>query len=156
MPWPRVSLLPYEEFTLVSAHPAPVVLAKLAAATQPSPTSKTGLPRFNGAVTPQEFRLALAVTQPTLYLPLLKGRVEATSAGCIIFAKFSLFRSSQVLFGFGAGLGLFFTGLQIWVRVNYWHAGFVALLSLLFYAVGLVNFNMQKKNSFQLFTKTIA
>jgi hypothetical protein len=150
MPWPR--LLPYEEFTLVSAHPAPVVLAKLAAALRPS----EGKPRFSGAITDHGFQLAVAVTQPTLYLPLLCGRVEATSTGCIIFARFSLFRSSQALFLFGGGLCLFFTGFQLWVRVNYWHAGFAALLGLLFYGIGVANFNLQKKNCFQLFIKAIA
>jgi hypothetical protein len=154
----ELRLLPYERFTLVSSQPAGEVLAKLRQATQPRPDGSPApaLPaRFVGQVNAQNFWLTQRAAHPNLYLPVLRGEVAATSAGCIIFVQCTLPASTQVLLLFWLGVAAFMVVVYLFSRPNYSHAAFAFLMGGAFYTVSLANFNLQKKASRELLERAI-
>lgn len=50
---------------------------------------------FVGTVQPELFHISLKVTRPNSFIPLVKGRVEPTPSGCLIFMKSFLFPSTR-------------------------------------------------------------
>jgi hypothetical protein len=52
--------------------------------------------RFTGIVQPERFSISMRVTRPNSFLPIVRGRTEATQSGCLIFMKAALFPSTRV------------------------------------------------------------
>ncbi len=69
-------------------------------------------PLFNGKVEKDSFRLSLVINKADSFLPLIKGKVEPTPSGCIIFLDFTLFSGSVFFLIFWSVvtlvMGLFF------------------------------------------------
>lgn len=65
---------------------------------------------FTGYVLSDRFRVSLKITKPNNFLPLVKGTIESSSSGSIVFMTYSLFPSTKVfmifwlLFSLVAGL----------------------------------------------------
>jgi hypothetical protein len=51
---------------------------------------------FQGTVTAHSFQLNVRVIRPTQFQPVIKGRLEATSRGSILFLQYRLLPSTQV------------------------------------------------------------
>lgn len=47
--------------------------------------------RFIGWVKENRFRVSLKISRPNNYIPLVAGRIETTSSGCIVFVTYKLF-----------------------------------------------------------------
>jgi len=89
-----VTLLPghYETFVLVQS--LDVVMDKISKAT----TSRMLLQNqeanryvFTGWSKGERFRISLKITKPNNYIPLIVGKAEATSSGCLVFVTYKLF-----------------------------------------------------------------
>lgn len=50
---------------------------------------------FVGSVQPGKFSISLKVSRPNSFLPLIKGTIEPTQSGCLLFMKASLFPSTR-------------------------------------------------------------
>ncbi len=55
---------------------------------------------FNGRVGAEDFRLFLKIEKPDSFLPLISGKIEPTSSGCILFLNYSLFPASVMFLAF--------------------------------------------------------
>lgn len=68
--------------------------------------------KFNGQVDERSFRISLIVNKADSFLPLIRGQVEPTGKGSIIFLNYSFFPGSMFFIGLWTGitlaLGLFF------------------------------------------------
>jgi hypothetical protein len=71
---------------------------------------------FNGKVELDSFNLSLLVEKADSFLPLIKGRMERTPMGSILFISYELFPSSLFFLIFWTiasfGLGLLFIGME--------------------------------------------
>jgi hypothetical protein len=67
---------------------------------------------FNGTFEEDRFRVSLVIDKADSFLPLIKGKVESTPIGCILFLEYRLFPSSAFFLAFWSGvtllMGLFF------------------------------------------------
>lgn len=47
--------------------------------------------RFSGWVQENRFRISLKISKPNNYIPLVVGKIETTSSGCLVFVSYKLF-----------------------------------------------------------------
>lgn len=100
-------LFPFQEKTLVSSFTKKEVLSKIARRTklikgERVPTS----PLFNGYFKDGKFRLSLLVRSSQNHLPLVKGEIEDTSRGSIVFLRLTLFPAAKLYLIFFSVLAL--------------------------------------------------
>lgn len=155
-----ISPLPHATETLVVALPAPVVAQRLNATTTHSLRMQNAIRSrkilFTGYVFEDHFSIARKITRPNNYLPLVKGRIEATSSGCILFLTYTLFRSTKVYL-IGWTLLSILTGIfavYLYQEILIGSAAFG--LSIAIMAVAWANFNIQLKITRQTLQKVLA
>lgn len=94
-----ISLLPSYRETLVSSRSTKDVLQRLSVSTSSKPFLQPDEPEllFTGWVLDDRFRISLRTRRANHYLPLVIGRVETTSTGCILLLHYTLFPTIQLL-----------------------------------------------------------
>lgn len=55
---------------------------------------------FNGYIHDRYFQLSLKINKADSFLPLIKGEIESTEKGCIVFLNYSFFPSTEFFLGF--------------------------------------------------------
>ncbi|WP_200975441.1 hypothetical protein [Echinicola sp. 20G] len=113
-----VKYLPHHTEVLVSSMTCEEVITRLYHVTQEvdylsHPSSQSDNEQlFNGKVEETTFRLSKVVTRADSFLPLIKGNIEPTRTGCIIFLDYSLFPGSAFFMIFWSvitlAMGIFF------------------------------------------------
>ena len=97
-----MTLLPNHYETFVLTQPSLETIKKIRDAT----TSKTLVPghpsgaRFTGWVKENRFRVSLKISKPNNYIPLVTGRIEPTSTGCLVFVTYKLFPVTKMFLVF--------------------------------------------------------
>lgn len=145
-----MTLIPHKNETLVAPITALQAISRLSLVTQPASLNESkenpGI-LFIGHIGQSSFRISRKVNYPQNYLPIIRGSIEGSSRGCIIFIKYRLFFSSTLFFTFWTSMtfliGLFFT---IFSR-DYWYAAIAFSSGIANYTVTLLNFNKQVKLS---------
>lgn len=145
-------LLPALEHTLVSAYPAEEVMEKLISRTAaPDHAERTTLADFNGDFDGRYFSLSLVQSVGQNALPLVKGTVEETSKGSIIFLKLGLFPAARLFILGSSGMALLI-GLVFISLSSMTAAGIASLaLGVVNYAVLVENFHRKAKETIQVF-----
>lgn len=89
-----MTFLPYHYETFVLTQPSLEAIQKIHKVT----TTKVLLQnqegvqyRFSGWVQENRFRISLKISKPNNYIPLVVGKIETTSSGCIVFVSYKLF-----------------------------------------------------------------
>lgn len=155
-----MNLLPFHSETLVSALTKEEVLGHLIRVTREvnfldARTQQDSKVRFHGMIGQAGFRISRAIKRADSFLPLMRGEVESTPRGCIIFVKYSLFPTTILFLSFWSVVLLafaayYFVGLQ---NINY---GSICIgLAVLNYALGIFFFQRQVKASRELFHELI-
>lgn len=146
---------PVKQETLVLPYGLPEAEARLQMALEP-PDDNWGLPYpsqpqapFTGRISGPNFRISRSIRRPESFLPLLKGHLEATRHGSLLFIRYQLFPSTlgYLLFWTVVSLGLavlFFGSAQ-----NYLYGSIAGLLAGAQYLIALKNFLLQVKRSRQ-------
>ncbi|GAB4107841.1 hypothetical protein GCM10028791_02880 [Echinicola sediminis] len=108
--------LPHHTEVLVSSMTCEEVITRLDAVTKDvdylsHPLNDQGQ-LFNGKVYDHSFRLSLVVRRADSFLPLIKGKIESSHSGCIIFLDYRLFSGSVFFLVFWSiitlAMGIFF------------------------------------------------
>src|SRR5690606_15728115 len=81
---------------------------------------------FNGVVNAATFTLSLIITRPNSFIPLIKGKIEPTNSGCILFLRYTLFPSSVFFLAFW-GLICFLFALYLAFLEGRWLYAFFSL-----------------------------
>lgn len=99
-----IGILPQSSRTLVTILTPDEVYRRLAEATSGNLIVQNKVRarkvKFVGTVQPELFRISLKVSRPNSFLPLVRGRVEPTPSGCLIFMKSFLFPSTRIYLAF--------------------------------------------------------
>lgn len=94
-----IGILPQSSRTLVTILTPDEVYQRLGEATTNNQLVQNRIVAqkiaFVGTVQPEMFRISRKVSRPNNFLPLVRGRVEPTPSGCIIFMKSFLFPSTR-------------------------------------------------------------
>lgn len=100
-----MNIFPHHSEILVSSFSCEEVARKIAAVTKRVNYMDYGeysieSYRFNGEIDTKRFRLSLLIKRADSFLPLIHGKIEPTSSGCILFLKYTLFPSSIFFLAF--------------------------------------------------------
>lgn len=140
-----ISLLPSYEETLVLPRNVHDPYQRLAASTSNKPFLQPDeeILLFAGWVKPDRFRISLRTRRPNYFLPLVIGRLEESSTGCILLLRYVLFPTTRVL-------------IQLWTLLvilisamagNAYHKPLLGLMGIgmlvLVYLVAWANFRIQ-------------
>ena len=94
-----ISLLPTDNETIVLPRSGEDTYRRLLIST----SEKTLLQHdeiellFSGWVLPDRFRITLRARRPNHFQPLVTGKIETTSTGCILFLRYRLFPMTRIL-----------------------------------------------------------
>lgn len=102
---------------------------------------------FNGIFENDQFTISQIIKQPENFLPLISGKVEATSVGCIIFLKYRMFFSTNMFLGFWSVITFFMTLLFVIGYNNYLYATVCLGFGVVNYSIAIANFNVQIRKS---------
>jgi hypothetical protein len=156
-----IKVLPYESRTLVVTHSHEDVFYKIYNSLKPHEqvlidSRESANYRFNGTVSMSSFRISMRLKASNSFIPELRGEIEPTRNGCLIFIKYRLMPSSAffllfMLCFFGAVSGFLF-----WAKQDYL-ASFMVFVSLIStYGVALLNFNRLVKVSHKTFIEIMS
>lgn len=148
-----MTLIPHKSETLVLPITAPQVMSRLSSKTQPARLSESDPGQqkilFNGFIEHDSFKISRKVSYPQNYLPLIKGRLEGSSRGCILFLQYNLFFSSLMFFSFWTVMTLLIGMFFIFINKEYTYAIVAFASGAVNYTVTVLNFNKQVKLSRQ-------
>ncbi len=110
---------------------------------------------FSGWVKEDRFRISLKVNRPNNFLALIKGRIESTSSGSLVFLDYQLFPTTKLFVTFWLLFALLFTAIVSFQFSSTWY-----LFSGLTVAVGIYwitwsNFNIQFKIAREIILKIL-
>lgn len=136
-----MQLFPSHSEILVSSMSKEEVLQKLGKVTKninylDFEANKEDTYKFNGTIQEDGFSISLIIKKADSFLPLIKGRIESTKTGIILFLDYSLFPGSVFFLAFWSviciSLSALFsyfipkpelaTGIFLVGALNYWFA----------------------------------
>ena len=96
---------PNHSEVLVSTLSKEEILARLEMVTKSAnfldyDTVKNNGQLFNGTLEKDRFRISLMIKKADSFLPLIKGKLDSTPSGSILFLEYSLFPGSVFFLGF--------------------------------------------------------
>jgi hypothetical protein len=103
--------------------------------------------KFNGFFKKNEFRIFRALQAPQNFIPLVVGKIEPTSKGCIVFLKYKLFLSTRLFLVFWVSVCFFFTFFFLFYYQNTLLAIISLILGLLNYVIAVAGFRMHLKKT---------
>jgi len=149
--------LPFGRETLVSALSKEELLERLAAVTRG--TRADGLPElrplFYGKVGDHGFRLSRVIEKGDNFLPLIQGKVEATTRGSILYVRYQLFSTTRFFLWFWTGILLGFSLFFFLVSQQFLQGGACLSLMAVNYALAVFFFHRQLVPSKKLFQEVI-
>lgn len=154
----ELNIIPYYRQTFVSSLSQDEILEKIREATKEGINyreSATNRYEFNGATNENSFRLSRIVHQPNTFLPLLKGRVESTKSGSILFVSCQMFYTTKVLLVLWTVLPLLIFMLQLLMTNGYFYALLALFFGLFNYIVTVANFHRQRKISMETLNRVL-
>ncbi len=139
----------FKKETIVLPHKASDVAAKLWWVTKSPHIPRESGPTllFNGWVDEMDFEVSRIITHPENYLPVITGKIEATSTGTIIFIQYHLFFSTLMFLCFSSAFCLLFGVFLMALRHSYFYGGATLFLGLVNYTIAMANFNLQVRKS---------
>jgi len=88
---------------------------------------------FNGSLEKNSFRISLVINRADSFLPLIKGEIESTPSGSILFLEYSLFPGSVFFLGFWTLLTIILALIFVLLVSN----PYLAILSI---TLGIANY----------------
>lgn len=151
-----INLLPSHDETLVLPLSAEEVFTRFSRVTRNDLASvhdKSIL--FSGWVKEDRFRISMKVNRPNNFLALIKGRIESTSSGSLIFLDYQLFPTTKLFVTFWLLFTLLFTAIVSFQFASAWY-----LLSGLTLAAGIYwitwsNFKIQLKMAREILLRVL-
>ncbi len=152
--WPLISE------TIVGSSSKADLIKKLKIATlepdEIKPDGEEGLKiLFNGTVQSEYFRISLLLKRPNNFVPLIRGHIESTNTGSILFLRFSLFPSTRTLLIFWSVLCFLFTLFFAIPYQAYLYAAITFGLGVVNYVISVENFRTQVRKSRRALIKAL-
>jgi hypothetical protein len=151
-----ISLLPSHNETLVLPLSAEEVFTRFSEGTRNDLAAiqdKSIL--FSGWVKEDRFRISIKVNRPNNFLALIKGRIESTSSGSLVFLDYQLFPTTRLLVTFWLLFTLLFTAIVSFQfsSARYLLGGLTIAVSI--YLITWSNFKIQRKIAHEILLKVL-
>lgn len=153
-----MNLLPVRKETIVSPHRQVEVINQLKLLTTPPVLSKKDeAPSaiFVGAILKSTFKISLRINAPDNFLPIIYGKVDQTSIGCIVFLKFKLFFSSLMFLVFWSSVCLLAGVTLIFIAKETFYGCLAFIIGAVNYVVTMTNFNRKVNQSHQVLMRAL-
>jgi hypothetical protein len=100
---------------------------------------------FSGWIKQDRFRISQKINRPNNYIALIRGKIEPTSSGCLVFIDYQLFSTTRLFLIFWLLFTCLFTAAlsYIYSRIGYVIAGVSTAACM--YWITRSNFRMQLK-----------
>lgn len=149
--------LPHQSETLVVVHPWDVVLQRLDDATAPEIIEKgEAASALTGWIKDDRFQLMLRQRRPNAFAPIVEGRIDPTSAGCIIFLRYKLMPVTRMYLVLWTAIVLI-SGLFLLIRYQAFGLCLGALaIVILLHGVAWANFRLHQKPLHDIIFKILA
>jgi len=150
-----ITFVPYRQETIVSSHHAEDLARRLGSVTRAKrtedwmPAAAEDAMLFNGQVKNRRFTISRKVRRANNFLPLMRGRIEPTSIGSIVFVRYQLFLWTLSFLIFWLVVTCLMAVYFFFYEKIYSYAAISLLLGLTNYAIALLNFNKQVRISSQ-------
>ena len=102
---------------------------------------------FRGIVDNTGFRISLDIREHVNFLPLISGRLENTSSGCLLFLKYQMLWGSLVMVGFWSVIAILFTLFFLFVHNEPLYGWIALIIGIGNYIITLLSFNRMVKRS---------
>jgi hypothetical protein len=141
-----INLLPQETETLIITHDWDVVLQRLEnASTFNAPGRSNSPPVLAGWVKDDRFQLMLRQRRPNGFMPMVQGRIDPTSTGCLLFMDYRLMPMTRmylvlwsiIVLTSGVLLSFYYDNILVGVAA----VGIIACMN----AVAWANFKIHRK-----------
>ena len=157
-----MNLLPYKNSILILPFKANEVEYKLRKRIKPlqddlpeSPSEPTKY-LFNGWIKNYKFRISKRIQHADNFLPLIVGKIEATSKGSILFVTYRMFPSTLFYLSFFSLMLLLSFLFFLLIEKNWLTSGSLLLLLLGIYLISILDFNQKVRISRRLLEKTVS
>ena len=156
--------LPFRSETLVLPYDAAEVKGRLSKVIRPvknkyQQKTSEGIESpdflFNGVFEDDQFTISRIIKQPENFLPLISGKIESTSVGCIVFLKYRMFFSTNMFLGFWSVVTFLMTLLFVIGYNNYLYATVCLGFGVVNYSIAIANFNVQLRQSKKLLNQVL-
>lgn len=152
-----MKLFPCQSSVFVSGHTTEEIVHKLDTAIKPAKVKEDVLSEhwllptrsleqdypFRGSLQEANFRIARKMAYPEYFMPMIEGRIESTSKGCILFVEYSLLKGTRFFMStalvFTLLIGFFF----LLSERNLWY--FLASLFAMGVGYGVTCLSFQQK-----------
>ena len=149
-----IRLLPHTTRTLVVAEPWHAVAEKIALQLS-KPVVSFHYPMVGGWIKNERFHLVIRLRRHQAFQPVIKGKIEPTSLGCLIFLDYALPRATR-LFLLLWTLFLLFLGIIVGYQYNDLVLGLAFVVIIIFiHVVAWSNFKLHIKPSHNIFLSII-
>ena len=152
-----MKLFPCQSSVFVSGYSANKIVQKLEAAINPAKIKEDAfsehwlLPArsleqdypFRGSVQDENFRISRKVSYPEYFLPVIEGKIESTSKGCILFVDYNLFNGTRFFMSVALTLAFLLGFFFLLIEHNLWY--FLASLSFMGVGYGVTWLSFQQK-----------
>jgi hypothetical protein len=152
-----IAWLPHESETLIVGHDWDVVLQRLAAASSPEiiQLGRTPSP-LTGWIKDDRFQLMVRQRRPNSFTPVIEGKIDPTSSGCIIFLSYKLMPVTRMYLTLWTAIVLLSAAILLFhYRDLTLGLGALAML-LLIHVIAWANFKLHKRPLHDLIFKVLS
>lgn len=141
-----IEWLPHESETLIVGHDWDVVLQRLDDASSPEIIQAGNTPTpLSGWIKDDQFQLMLRQRRPNSFMPVIEGKIDPTSSGCIIFLRYKLMPATRMYLTLWSAIVLLSAAILLFrYRDLTLGLGALAVLAVI-HGVAWANFKLHKK-----------
>ena len=152
-----IQILPKKNETLVVSHDWDVVLERLGEVTTEPAAYERPVPKIlAGWIKDDRFQLLIRQRRPNSFMPVVEGKIDPTSTGCLIFLQYRLMPITRmylvlwtiIAFISGIFLALYYKNFLVGLA----SLGFIALIHLIAWA----NFKIHVKPLHDIIFRVLA
>jgi hypothetical protein len=151
----ELAIFPYYKQTFVSSYTQEQILDRLREFTKED-SNKPIRYEFNGKIDADSFQISRVITQANTFLPLIKGKIEGTKTGSILFITCEMFFTTKILLFIWTVIPLLIFLLTLFLVQGYFYPLLALFFGLFNYIVSVANFHRQRKISMQTLDKVLS
>ncbi|SFF38796.1 hypothetical protein [Thermoflexibacter ruber] len=153
----EVAIFPYYKQTFVSSYTQEQILERLREFTKEEGKESNPVRReFNGKIDTDGFQISRMITQANTFLPVIKGKIEGTKTGSILFITCEMFYTTKILLFIWTVIPLLIFLLTLLFVQGYFYPLLALFFGLFNYIVSVANFHRQRKISMQILDKILS
>lgn len=152
-----IGWLPHEHETLIVGHDWDVVLLRLDEASSPEIIEEGRTPTpLTGWIKDDRFQFMLRQRRPNSFTPVIEGKIDPTSSGCIIFLHYKLMPVTRMYLILWTSIVLLSSLILLFHYRNItWGLGALGIIMLI-HGIAWANFKLHKKPLHDLIFKVLS